>query len=56
MAWADLNTGLGVGCGLRTHALLDLPGHGQESLLDVRGVLGGGLEEWDAKAVGELLK
>lgn len=30
-----------------THAFLDLPSHCQESLLDIRSVLGGGLQEWD---------
>lgn len=50
----DLNGWLVVGGG-RAHALLDLAGHGQESLLDVGGVLGGGLEEWDAEVVGEVL-
>ena len=39
-----------------THALLDLAGHGQEGLLDVACVLGGGLEKWDAEAVCELLR
>ena len=38
------------------HALLDLAGHGQEGLLDVACVLGGGLEEWDAEAVREFLR
>jgi hypothetical protein len=52
---ANLNAGLGVGRGLRTHALLDLAGHRKEGLLDVGGVLGRGLEEGNAKAVGELL-
>jgi hypothetical protein len=51
----NLNTGLGVCRSLRTHALLDLTGHGQESLLNVGSVLGRSLEERDAKAVGELL-
>lgn len=37
------------------HALLDLASHGQESLLNVAGVLGGGLEEGDAQAVSEFL-
>lgn len=50
----DLNGWLVVGGG-RAHALLDLTGHGQESLLDVGGVLGGGLEEWDTEVVGEVL-
>ena len=49
VAGANLDTGLGVGGGLRAHALLDLSRHGQESLLDVGGVLGRGLEEWDAE-------
>lgn len=55
VAGTNLDTGLGVGRGLGTHALLDLAGHGQESLLDVRGVLGRGLKEGDSQAVGELL-
>jgi hypothetical protein len=55
LALTDLHAGLGVvGCG-STHALLDLSGHGQESLLYIAGVLGGSLEEWDSEAVGELL-
>lgn len=52
---ANLYTGLGVVGGGGTHALLDLSGHGQESLLDVAGVLGRGLEEGDSQAVGKLL-
>lgn len=53
---ADLHAGLGVvGCG-GAHALLNLAGHGQESLLDVAGVLGGSLEERDSQAVGEFLR
>lgn len=55
MALADLYAGLGVVGGGGAHTLLDLPGHGQEGLLDVAGVLGRGLEEWNAQAVGELL-
>ena len=31
--------------------VLDLLGHGQESLLNVGGVLGGRLEEWDTKLI-----
>jgi hypothetical protein len=54
LALADLHGGLVVDGGV-THALLDLAGHGEESLLDVAGVLGGGLEEGDAEAVCELL-
>lgn len=55
VAGTNLDAGLGVRGGLGTHALLNLAGHGQESLLDVGGVLGRGLEEGDAQAVGELL-
>jgi len=52
---ANLDAGLGVvGC-CCAHALLDLACHGEESLLDVASVLGGGLEEWDTEAVGEFL-
>lgn len=56
MAGANLNTRLGVGRSLASHALLNLARHGQESLLDVARVLGRGLEERDAEAVGELLQ
>lgn len=42
--------------GSRTHALLDLSCHRQESLLYVGSVLGGSLEEGDSKAVGKLLQ
>jgi len=42
--------------GSRTHALLDLSCHRQESLLYVGSVLGGSLEEGDSKAVGKLLR
>ena len=55
MARANLDTWLGVGRSLTSHALLDLTRHGQESLLDVARVLGRGLEERDAEAIGELL-
>jgi len=54
LALADLHGGLVVDGGV-THALLDLAGHGEESLLDVAGVLGGGLEEGNSEAVCELL-
>jgi hypothetical protein len=54
LALSDGDCGLGVG-GCGTHALLDLAGHGEESLLDVGGALCGGLEEGDAEAVCELL-
>ena len=56
LALTDLYVGLGVvGCG-GAHALLDLAGHGQESLLDVAGVLCRSLEEWNAQAVGKFLR
>ena len=54
LALADGDCGLGV-CGCGSHALLDLAGHGKESLLDVGGALRRGLEEWDTEAVGEFL-
>jgi hypothetical protein len=50
----DLYRGLVVR-GRRTHPLFDLAGHSQEGLLNVAGVLGRGLKEWDAKAVSEFL-
>lgn len=55
MTRADLNTGFGVRCSLRTHALLDLTGHGQEGLFDIGSILSRRLKERDAKAVGEFL-
>jgi hypothetical protein len=54
LSCADRNCWLGVG-GCGSHALLDLAGHGQESLLDVGGALCGRLEEGNAEAVCELL-
>ena len=51
----DVHAGLGVACGRAAHALLDLARHRQEGLLDVARVLGRGLEEGDAQAVGEFL-
>jgi len=42
--------------GRRAHALLDLPGHRQEGLLDVGCVLGGSFEEGDTEAVREFLQ
>jgi len=54
LALADLHRRLVVD-GRVAHPLLDLAGHGQEGLLDVTGVLGGGLKEGDAEAVCELL-
>lgn len=55
LALADLDGGFRVVGGGGAHALLDLAGHGQESLLDVAGVLGRGLEEGDSQAVSKLL-
>ena len=55
MAGTNLDTRLGVCGSLRSHTLLDLAGHGQESLLDVGGVLGRSLEEGNSEAVSELL-
>lgn len=55
LSLADLHTGLGVVRRRGAHALLNLASHGQESLLDVARVLGRGLEEGDAQAVGEFL-
>lgn len=56
LAGADLHAALLVVGGRGAHALLDLAGHGQERLLDVAGVLGRGLEEGNAQAVGEFLR
>ena len=41
--------------GLGLHSCLNLAGHGQESLLDVGGSLGGGFEEFNAEGVGKFL-
>lgn len=55
LALTDLHAGLGVvGC-CGAHTLLDLAGHGQESLLDIAGILGGSLKEGNSQAVGEFL-
>lgn len=54
LALANLDRGLVVDCS-GTHPFLDLSGHGQECLFDVGGTLGGGLQERNAQAVGELL-
>ena len=56
LALADLDTGLGVVRRRGAHTLLDLASHGEEGLLDIAGVLGGGLEEGNAQAVGEFLR
>ena len=51
---ADLNSGFVVH--LRgAHTLFYLSSHGEESLLNVRGVLSGCFEEGDTKTVGEFL-
>ena len=54
LALADLHSRLVVDR-RGAHPFLYLPGHGQEGLLDVGRVLGGGLEERYAEAVGKLL-
>jgi hypothetical protein len=54
LALADLNCGLVVDGG-GAHSLLDLSGHGQEGLFDVRGILGGCFQEGDTNAVCEFL-
>ena len=54
LALADAHGRLVVDGGA-AHALLDLASHCQKGLLDVGCVLGRGLEEGDAEAVGELL-
>ena len=56
MARANLDVGLRVGGRRGSHPLLDLAGHCQEGLLDVAGVLGGCLEEWNSQAVSEFLR
>lgn len=53
-ALTDLHSRLVVD-GRVAHALFDLAGHGEESLFNVVGILGGGLKEGDPQAVGELL-
>lgn len=55
LALADLHGRLVVDSG-SPHALLDLSCHRQESLLNIRGILSGSLEERNSKAVGEFLK
>ena len=56
LAGADLDALLGCVRRVGTHALLDLASHGEESLLDVGGRLGGCLEEGNSKAVGKFLQ
>lgn len=55
VSWADLHIWLGVVGRRAAHAFLDLTSHGQESLLDIAGILGGRLEEGNSQAVGEFL-
>lgn len=55
LALANLDGRLVVD-GRGTHSLLDLSGHGQESLLDVGSALGGSLEERNSEAVGKFLQ
>lgn len=54
MASANVDRGLVVDRGV-AHTLLDLTGHGQESLLDVGGVLCRSLQEWNAERISKLL-
>ena len=56
LSLADLDTGFRVVGGRGAHTLLNLASHGQESLLDIAGVLGGSLQERDSQAVGEFLE
>lgn len=42
-------------CGGSTHSLLNLTGHCKESLLNVAGILGRGLKEWNTETVSEFL-
>lgn len=51
---ANLHSGLVVDGGC-SHTFLDLSGHCQECLLNVRCVLSGGLEEGDSEAIGKFL-
>ena len=55
LAGTDLDGRFRVAGGGSTHALLDLTGHGQESLLDIASVLGRRLEEGNSQAIGKLL-
>jgi hypothetical protein len=55
LALTDGHCGLVVD-GRGSHALFDLAGHGQESLLDVGRALRRCLKEGDAKAVREFLR
>ena len=52
---ANLNCRFVVHC-CCSHSFLNLPGHGQECLLNVGCALGRSLQEWDPKAIGEFLK
>jgi len=54
LALSNGHCGLVVDCRC-AHALLDLTGHGQESLFDICGALCRGLEEGNTEAVCELL-
>lgn len=56
LALANVHAGFRVVGSRGAHALLDLASHGQESLLNVAGILGGSLEEWNAQAVSEFLE
>lgn len=54
LSTGDLDSWLVVG-GSRAHTLLDLASHGEESLLDIAGVLGRRLKERNTERIGELL-
>src|SRR6201998_1975539 len=54
LALTDLYRRLVVGS-RSSHPFLNLSGHRKEGLLNVRGVLGGCLEEWDTEPVGKFL-
>lgn len=55
LALANLDSRFVVDGGV-AHAFLDLASHGEESLLNIAGVLGRGLKEGDSEAVCELLR
>lgn len=54
LALTDLHSRLVVDGG-RPHALFDLPCHRQESLFNVRRILGRGLKKRDSQAIGKFL-
>ncbi len=42
--------------GRGAHALLDLSGHRQEGLFDIRRILGRCFQKWDSEAISKFLK